>query len=126
MSSVAERRPFWKWHIGEGLLWLLPALLAVLGHLEALPKATLSDSGPGFHILLMNERTAQAQELWEFLSNAWWLFVLYACLMLGVYIVLRVKRVSMWVRIPAMGLMAVPGVWYSLEMSYLAGKVIGL
>jgi len=114
----------WASSCGEALLWLLPAGLALLGHVAALPKARLSDRGPGFYIVLMNERTELAQAAWRMLSSCWWLFAVYALLLLSVYALLKVKRIRLCLRVAILAILASPGLYYFWLSSYLAGKVL--
>jgi hypothetical protein len=115
----------WASSCGEALLWLLPAGLALLGHVAALPKALLSDRGPGVHIV-MNERTELAQAAWRMLSSCWWLFAMYALLLLNVYALLKVKRIRLCLRVAILAILASPGLYYFWLSSYLAGKVLRL
>jgi len=112
--------------VGEVVLWLVPLALALMGHLYAWPKAYLSETGPGWRILIMNEETVRAQEAWRFLNSNWLLFVAYGAALMTTCLVLKVKRVWWPVRFAIFAVMAVPGLWYYSLASYLGGKFLGL
>ena len=119
-----KQRRFWKIRIGEAFVWPVPVLLALMGHTYALPKANIRGVGPGMHIALMNDRTVRAQYMWHILAQHYWLFILYGVALVGTFIMLRVKHISLGVRIIVFVLMSIPGFWYCWEASYLGGKLL--
>jgi hypothetical protein len=110
--------------VGEFLLWLLPLLLALAGHLYAWPKADLSDTGPGWRIQIMNERTLRAQRAWHVLNSNWALFVVYGAVLVTTFVLLRVKAAPWPVRLGIFAALAIPGFWYFALSSYLGGKLL--
>lgn len=114
----------WSHRAGEFVLWLLPLAFALLGHLCAWPKAELSDTGPGWRILLMNERTLRAQEAWHVLNSNWWLFIAYGVVLAAAWMLLIAKGIWWPIRLGVFALLALPGLWYGNLSIYLAGKLL--
>lgn len=119
-----KRKPFWRVPIGEAVLWPLPALLAAFSHVYAMPKASMSGTGPGFRIALMNEETVAAQCAWHFVDSLPWPFLIYAALLVMVYALCRLRHIRIPYRIIIFVGMALPGLWYFKMQSYLAGKIM--
>ena len=97
-----------------------------MGHLCAWPKAGLSNAGPGWRIVNMNEETVRAQEAWRLLNAHWWLFIVYGVALMGVCVLLKAKAVWWPIRLAVFAALAIPGCWYFLLSSYLAGKLLGV
>lgn len=123
---MAPRKCFWQVPVGEPLAWLLPALLAGIGHLYAFPKADLIGAGPGVHIVNMDEETIAAQRAWQFVDSLPTPFVLYGLVLLCVCLLCRVWQVRVPYRILLLVALALPGLWYFKVESYLGGKFITL
>lgn len=120
------RSSIWRQSVGEVILWLVPLVLALMGHLYAWPKVYLSGMGPGFCISNMNEETVRAQEAWRFLNSNWFLFIAYGAALMTTCLVLKAKHVWWPVRLAIFAGMAVPGFWYFSRASYLGGKLLAL
>jgi len=121
-----DEKPKSQWHtrIGEPICWVLPSLLAGIGHMYAAPKAGMTGVGPGIHIALMNDRTLATQRLWHLVNSLPCPFILYGCGLTLVLLLLRSMRVrTLWRTVAGISL-AVPGFWYFLEASFLGGKII--
>jgi len=54
------------------------------------PKADMSENGLGRYIINMNEETLRIQNLWHVLEEHYWVFGLYAALLLGIYAALGI------------------------------------
>ena len=117
---------FWRVPIGETIVWPTPVLLSLMGHIYAFPKAGLGGTGPGWHIALLNDRTILSQHVWHVLSRHCWLFIANALVLIGIFVLLRIRHVPFWVRVLIFLVMAMPGFWYSWEMAYLGGKLLFL
>lgn len=122
----AEKKPIPCCLLSEACLWLAPLLLALTGHLFATGKADLGDTGPGFHIALMNDETIRDQQIWHLFSEHYWLFILYGTLLMGSFIALRMMHIRGAFRFTVFVLLASPGIWYFGIMSYLGGKILTL
>jgi hypothetical protein len=116
--------------VAEFFLWLLPLVLALMGHVYAWPKAFLLGSGPGFDIMNMNmnmnRKTIRAQQAWHFLNTNWPLFVAYGAVLLVTCALLRRRGVQWPARLLVLVALAVPGLWYWSLSSYLGGKLLGM
>ncbi|MGA2060697.1 MAG: hypothetical protein ABSG67_09475 [Thermoguttaceae bacterium] len=106
-------------------MWILPALLAAFAHLFAFPIARImSGPGPGWHLIIMNEKTTNAQLIWWFVESLPHPFLLYAIMLLAVLFMLRMLHVRFIYRIIILVLYSIPGLWYFNIESYLGGKFI--
>jgi len=122
MAATVEKKHFWQQPIGSAGLWPAPLVLALMGHLAAWPKFMLQGN-----FLLMNAQTERVLRLWWFVSeHTLWLFVGYASVLVAVFLILRVLRSAGWIIAIVFVLLALPGFWYFMEMSYLWGKLITL
>jgi hypothetical protein len=120
-----KRKISWAASIGEFLIWILPALLAAFAHLFAFPIARImSGPGPGWHLILMNEKTINAQLIWLFVDSLPHPFLLYAMILLALLFMLRMTHVPFLYRIIVLVLLSIPGLWYFNIESYLGGKFI--
>ena len=125
MKMDRKTKKFWRVSIGEALAWLLPAFLAAIAHLFAFPKAELSGTGPGIHLLNMNEETITAQQAWHFANAPPYPLLLYALFLFAVFLLLQAKQVHVLYRIVVFILFAIPGLWYFNMELYLGGKLLG-
>ncbi len=112
--------------VAELVAWALPLLLVVLGHSFARTKANMSDSGPGFHIALMTDRTLHAQQLWHYVNERPWLFILYGGLLAIVLSTLILSSVPTPYRWLCWVVVTLPGLWYFQETAYLGAKVLSI
>src|SRR5688572_2031306 len=102
------------------VLSLWPIVLGAIGHGYARFKAEIIQQGGPWQIVLMNDRTLDAYNIWVFVEEHGYIWIVYGIvLILGSLCAIGAGWVS---RVALRFCVSSPGVSYFIMTSYLGGK----